>query len=197
MGTLILAVSLMASGDAISLKHVYTEDSVKTLDAAERVLLGNAVNWTFGSAVGGDLNSANLTGMLCSQPIVGTSGTGVYTCEAWELQEDVTDIELLDIDLTHGKNVISVTANGDNWDVIVHHKNGNLVAGGIYRHDLFTEDAFLIDLSLMHAYKCWRPDPDVPPVVVCTLIAVVTASPADRADARANGLEVRLLGKVP
>lgn len=197
MGTLVLAISLMASGDAIYLKKVYTEDNVKTLDATERTLLGNAVNWTFGSSVGGDLDSANLTGMICSQPIVGTSGTGVYTCEAWELQEGVTDTELLDIDLEHGKNVISVEANGDNWDVIVHHKNGTLVAGGIYRHDLFTEDAFLIDLSLMANYHCWRPDIETPNVVICTLVAIVTASPANRADDRAAGLEVQLLGKVP
>lgn len=187
-----------ASGDAIYLKKVYTEDSVKTLDATERTLLGNAVNWTFGSAVGGDLVTANLTGMICSQPIVGTSGTGVYTCEAWELQEGVTDAELLDLDLEYGKDVVSVEANGDNWDVIVHHKDGTLVPGGIYRHDLFTEDAFdSLDLSLMANYHCWRPDVGTPNVVTCTIVAIVTASPEIRANDRAANLEVQLLGKVP
>lgn len=197
MEILILLSVLSASGDAIYLKKVYTEDNVKTLDATERTLLGNAVNWTFGSAVGGSLNSANLTAMWCSQPIVGTAGTEIYTCEANELQENVTDAELLDLQLTHGNDIVSIEANGDNWDVVIHWQNGSLVPGGVYRHDLFTEDAFSIDLSLMANYKCWRPDVETPNVITCTLVDITTASPATWADDFMAGLVVQTLGKVP
>ena len=194
MTGLLLAIAIGASGDAIYDKRF---DTPQTLTAPQRVLLGNAVNWTFGSAVGGNLNTGDLTAMWCSQPVVGTSGTEVYTCEAEELQQDVTDAELLDLELTHGNAIVSVTANGDNWDVVIHYKNGQLVPGGVYRHDLFTEDAFASDLSLIPSYKCYRPDIETPSVVECIHRAIVTAAPSVWADDKADGKVVATLGKVP
>ena len=196
MHTLFLTFMLAASGDAIYIKRFNTV-TPQTLTAPQRVKLGNAVNWTFGSEVGGDLTPADLTAMWCSQPVVEQSGTGIYTCEAEERKESVTDAQLLDLELEHGKSIVGVEANGDNWNVVIQHKNGTLSPSGIYRHDLFTEDAFSKDFSFVIYYKCWRPDLLEPSIVVCEHHAITTENPSVWADDKATELVVMLLGKVP
>jgi hypothetical protein len=109
----------------------------------------------------------------------------------------VTSTELLDMEIDGELVNTLVIPNNSNWDVIRTVETDDLSAGALYRQDLFTEGAFVLDLTGVFAYVCWRPDPDVAANVDCQHYKFSTNTPVNwAADRRAN-LVHKTLGKVP